>query len=63
MRRSLPDRCRCGSQRMHSIPQSDIRTMAYAGTLPDGYEFSAIQWERKRCDECGQALAIRTFLP
>jgi hypothetical protein len=63
MQNKIPDRCRCGSKRLRRIPKSEIRTMPYAGTLPDGFEYSAIQWERKQCFECGQVLAVKTYLP
>jgi hypothetical protein len=58
-----PNQCiKCGSLQLNPVPGAKTITRPIAGTLINGFDYSAIQWTRKRC-ECGQVLTVRTYLP
>jgi hypothetical protein len=62
-KQQLPDCChKCGSNQFSSVRGVKTITRDIAGTLPNGYEFRAVQWTKKRC-ECGQLLTVRIYLP
>lgn len=60
---TTPPKCiKCGSQKLSPIPDAPVIHRPIAGTLPDGFDYSAIRWTRVRC-ECGQTAIVKTYLP
>lgn len=48
----VPPTCvHCGSEN-HRVLPGNLRRMEQAGKLPDGREYSAIEWRRMQCNDC-----------
>jgi len=58
----IPASCQmCGSTDLHVVKWNKPLIREIAGNLPDGHTYNRVRWDRKKCDNCGQMVAVRSY--
>ncbi len=55
-------RCKCGSTDIKPVRGNATTEKKIVGRTRDGHEYDTIQWQRSKCQTCGQCCVIKTFL-
>ena len=58
----IPPECpNCGASSLSNVPGAAKIHKVMAGVI-NGATFKAVDWQRCRCDKCGQYIIVRTYL-
>lgn len=53
----------CRGTKLTRLRGAPVVDRKISGTLPSGYRFTRVIWRRKTCDNCGQLLMVREYVP
>jgi len=58
----IPASCQmCGSSDLVIIDSNRRLIREIDGVLPNGHRFNRVRWDRKKCKNCGQLVAVRKY--